>query len=204
MNFHPEKCKVLRITKQNDPILFDYSMHNHVLESVESEEYLGVTIQNDLKWNKHIHNVVSKSYKSLGLIRRHLWQASNKTKQLAYFTLVCPRLEYASSVWDPVNVDYLIRELEMVQRRAARFIFNDWRRTSKVTPMLEELKWQSLETRRLHRRLIMMYKISEKLVEINEEYLTKLNTNTRSAVPGTYVRFSSSKDAMHYSFSPRQ
>ena len=26
MNFHPVKCKVLRITKENDPILFDYSM----------------------------------------------------------------------------------------------------------------------------------------------------------------------------------
>ncbi len=204
MNFHPDKCKVLRVTTRTSRIEYNYSMHNHVLDSVDTAEYLGVTIQSDLKWNVHIHNAVIKGNKMLGLIRRHLWQASLKTKQLAYFTLVRPRIEYASSVWDPVNMTGLAHELEMVQRRAARFMFNDWRTTSSVTDMLNKLQWQSLETRRLHQRLIMLYKISQALVAIRREpYLTEPRRFTRSAGPGTFVRYSCSGDALNYSFFPQ-
>ena len=99
---------------------------------------------------------------------------------------------------------YLIHDLEMVQRRAARFIFNDWRRTSSVTAMMEQLNWQSLETRRLHIRLTMMYKISKQLVAINKEnYLAEPTRHTRSAYPGTFMRFQCNKDALNYSFFPQ-
>ena len=49
--------------------------------------------------------------------------------------LVRPQLEYASVVWDPytqANQD----ELEMVQRRAARFVFNNYSRDASVSEMI--------------------------------------------------------------------
>ncbi|KAI8518876.1 hypothetical protein Bbelb_021330 [Branchiostoma belcheri] len=61
--------------------------------------------------------------------------------------LVRPSLEYGCSVWDPHNKDQVSR-VEMVQRRAARFVCSDYRRTSSVTTMLQNLGWQSLEVRR--------------------------------------------------------
>ena len=45
--------------------------------------------------------------------------------EMAYKSIVRPQLEYASSVWDP-SQDYLIRELEGVQRKAARFVMGDF------------------------------------------------------------------------------
>ena len=77
MNFHPNKCNVLRIsTWTPPPYSFNYFMHNQRLESLDSAEYLGVTLQSDLKWNKHIQNSINKGYTTLGLIRWHLsWQA---------------------------------------------------------------------------------------------------------------------------------
>ena len=46
-------------------------------------------------------------------------------------------MEYATVIWDP-STDTNIRKLEMVQRRAARMVFSDYRRTSSVTHMLQQ------------------------------------------------------------------
>ena len=52
-----------------------------------------------------------------------------------------------------------IQRLEAVQRRAARFCFNNISPYSSVTNMLESLDLQSLQTRRNIAKLIIMYKM---------------------------------------------
>ena len=44
MEFHPDKCKILRITNKLKPIMKDYYMHNHKLETVDAAKYLGVLL----------------------------------------------------------------------------------------------------------------------------------------------------------------
>ena len=53
-------------------------------------------------------------------------------------TLLRPQLEYGSSLWDPPTKSN-INKLEAVQRRAAIFCHSDYRRTSSVTAMMEDL-----------------------------------------------------------------
>ena len=71
------------------------------LKSVSHIAYLGVEITNTLNWTTHIQNVVSKSNKLLGFLRRNLHQCPDSIKAQAYKSLVRPNLEYASSAWDP-------------------------------------------------------------------------------------------------------
>jgi hypothetical protein len=62
MSFHPQKCTVIRIaTNQRHVIPTQYTLHGHTLEVVDSAKYLGVTINEDLQWSKHIDNTVSKA-----------------------------------------------------------------------------------------------------------------------------------------------
>ena len=71
-----------------------------------------------------------------------------------------PILEYASTVWSPyVRTD--IAKLEMVQRKAARFVFNKFSVYSSVTSMLPQLNWQSLEVRRTNAIITMYYKVGD-------------------------------------------
>ena len=46
--FHPDKCRVLRITNYRKPIIFNYTLHDHILATVTQAKYLGVTITNYL------------------------------------------------------------------------------------------------------------------------------------------------------------
>ena len=54
MKCNPEKCYVINISKKSKPNLFQYKLHNHVLESVKDSKCLGVTISNDLDWGPHL------------------------------------------------------------------------------------------------------------------------------------------------------
>ena len=52
--------------------------------------------------------------------------------------------DYASVVWDHFNEEN-IRKLQIVQRRAARMVFLDYRLTVSVLPMLQQLQWPTLQ-----------------------------------------------------------
>jgi hypothetical protein len=62
-----------------------------------------------------------------------------------------------------------IRELEMVQRRAACFVTGNYRTTSSVTQMLEALQWTELQQRRKRAKVIMLYRILNHLVTISPQ-----------------------------------
>ena len=68
MEFHPDKCQVLTISK---------------LQHVDSAKYLGVTVTSDFSWNKHVDNVVNKANGTLGFLQRNLQISSPSLKTTA-------------------------------------------------------------------------------------------------------------------------
>ena len=78
-------------------------------------------------------------------------------KASSYLTLVRPIMEYAASVWDPYHLNDILA-LEKVQRRAARWVMNDYSSYSSVSSMLNDLNWPSLHFRRRINRLQIFYK----------------------------------------------
>ena len=165
MAFHPDKCNVLSISKNKNPIKYNYTLHGQILEHVNKAKYLGVTIQSDLKWHSHINNITKKANSTLGFLRRNLNINSTSVKEQAYKSLVRPSLEYACSVWDPYFTED-INQIESVQRRAARYVTGRQHNTSSVSDMLQHLNWRSLSDRRTDARLTMFYKIVNNKVAI--------------------------------------
>ncbi len=78
MHFHPDKCNILSVTQKQKPIETTYKLHGHSLEKVDSTKYLGVTLQSNLKWDKHINNMTAKANQSLGFLRRNLKKSDLK------------------------------------------------------------------------------------------------------------------------------
>ena len=65
MQFHADKCQVLRITNKRKPIIFNYNQDDHILATVTQAKYLGVTITNDLNWKQHVENITKSANKAL-------------------------------------------------------------------------------------------------------------------------------------------
>ena len=172
MEFHPQKCSNMSASKKDLKLNAAYTLHGHTLENVKSTKYLGVNIQNDLKWDGHIDSICNKANRTLGFLRRNLKIGNKKTKETAYKTLVRPLLEYAAPVWDPSDKDE-IQQIEKVQQRAARWVSHRFRHTSSVDTMIQDLKWPSLQQRRKKARLETFYKYHSGLITINSKYKPK-------------------------------
>ena len=180
MAFHPDKCSAMGISRARKTCATNYSLKGHVLQNDDSTKYLGVELQTSLSWNRHIDQTVKKANSMLGFLRRNLRISNEDTKTSAYRSMVRPLLEYCSTVWSPYTQED-IKKIEMVQRRAARYVTNRYHNTSSVTSMLEHLEWETLEARRTKNQLVMFIKIIHGLVDIPvERYLTPASTRTRS------------------------
>ena len=149
MHFDPDKCFVMRLTHARNITQFNDTLGNTTLQETDSHSYLGICITKDLNWNTHIHQITASANRTLAFIRRNLHSCPINIKTTAYTTVVRPLLEYSSSVWDP-HTQTLINQIEMVQRRAARFCLNDYtsREAGCVSEMLNQLHLHSLKTRR--------------------------------------------------------
>ena len=203
MCFHPDKCSILRVTTAKSPVLHNYSLKGQFLHVDGQSKYLGVDITSKLSWNPHINRIVKKGNSMLGFLQRNLRVKSRETKASAYFTMVRPNLEYCSNVWSP-HTDKAREKIEMVQRRAARYVTSRYRNMSSVTDMLEDLGWDTLETRRAKSQVTMMYKIMNGLVDIPAaDYVTPASTRTRSNHSKKQRQISTSTETYKYSFFPR-
>ena len=203
MEFHPAKCNVIHITRSQNVIHYNYQIYNTTLEVVNSVKYLGIEITGDLRWNKHITNTRNKATGALHFLQRNLRISSTKVKTTAYQSLVRPRLEYAASVWDPYTQGNIDR-LEMVQRRAARWVLGRYHQRSSVGEMLEQLQWPTLQKRRTDSRLLMLYKMRNSLVDINTSAMLKPLSSIASSVnPHRYSLPYASTDIHKPSFFPR-
>ena len=91
-------------------------------------------------------------------------------------------------------------KIEMVQRRAARYTTNCFRNTSSVSSMIDQLQWESLESRRSKIQLTLFFN----LIDIPpDNYLTSSTTRTQSTHSKKYRQFSPSTDSFKFSFFPR-
>jgi hypothetical protein len=145
MHFHPDKCTVVSVTQKRKTISHRYRLHEHTLEKVDSAKYLGITIQNNLKWDKHINTMTAKANQSLGFIKRNLKVHSPAIKERAFKVLVRPKLEYCNTIWDP-HTQLQKLQIEKIQRRAARYVSNRYHNTSSVTYMMSDLNWAPPDT----------------------------------------------------------
>ena len=204
MQFNPSKCNIICISNKQRPPQRQYFFCGSKLEQVDSASYLGITVNSKLKWSEHISSISSKASRSLGLIKRNLWNCPRKVRETAYTSIVRPKLEYASASWDP-HYKKDISTLERVQRKAARFCLQNFSKTASVTDMLSDLKWDTLETRRKKNRLTLMYKLSHNLVDINteEHLIPNSELRTRNSHAFKYRKPKVSKDVFKFSFFPR-
>ena len=118
------------------PSDFTYNLCNTAIEGVRFHtEHLGVYITCTLNWSKQCEEVQKKANRVLVVLQRNIHSVPPKVKERAYQTFVRPITEYAYAVWSPHTAKG-IATIESVQRRATRFVFNDYQRSTNVSSIL--------------------------------------------------------------------
>ena len=120
MELNATKTKEMWISlKKTCPAPEPVSVEGKELQRVQDFKLLGVNVQNDLKWNTHINDILSRAGN-----RIHYQREANLPKEIGlttYLTKIRPLLEYASQIWGGLPA-YLASELQAVQNRSLDII----------------------------------------------------------------------------------
>ena len=190
MDFYPNKCQVLHITKFRHPAQHVYMLHRQALESVGHAKYLGcgiwlyqfliiaylftLDISKDLSWNTHINRITANAKRTLhvGFLKRNIKTQYTDICTAAYSTLVRPQVEYP--------LLYAI-----------------------VTQMQNNLGWRTPEDHRAVARHILFYKIVYGLVAVTlPACILQPNRLTRHMHPLHFIQIPTTASYYKYSFFP--
>ena len=144
---------------------------DHVnLETTHLEKDLGINVDPELKFSKHVEIQVNKANKILGLIRRSYDYMDGEILKYLYVSLVRPHLEFGNAVWSP----RLIKDknlIENVQRRATKLVpdFKD----IPYEERLKRLKLPSMCYRRSRGDMIECYKYTHGQYLVNQDLLPR-------------------------------
>ena len=122
---------------------------------------LGNTLEHDLDFSSHIHNIVTKAKRTASLIFRCFYSKNVQLLLRAYVVYVGPLVEYATQIWSPHTVQ-LITCVEDVQRSFTQRL--PGLADLSYEERLVNLNLQSLEHRRLIADLSLCYKIIHGLI----------------------------------------
>ena len=117
MDLNVLKCKVIKFHRSRNFNNFAYHIEGSPLGCVDQISDLGVLFSSNLDFTSHIDNVINKSLRMLGFVKRSTggFSSINAIKTL-YSSYVRAHLEYAASVWSP-NYMCHINRIERVQRK---------------------------------------------------------------------------------------
>ena len=176
MEFHPQKCHILHFGKKNQH--FKYTIGDNVISPVTEEKDLGVTISQDLKWSKHISDVVTKANRMVGLVKHTFSYMDKDMFMTVYKTLIRPLLEYNPQIWNP-HYAKDITALEKVQRRATKMVpeLSDM----SYDERLKVLKLYPLKDRRLRGDMITTYKIINNMINVPKDTICPISMSRTSA-----------------------
>ena len=97
------------------------------IKMVKEYKFIGVTIDNDLRFNKHVNNTLEKALKRVNILKcmsTKEWGNSVETQRKLNLTYVRSVLEYASPCWNGWVSKTTREKLQKIQNQALRAITN--------------------------------------------------------------------------------
>ena len=187
MSFNSSKCYILCMNRSKVKPTVNYFLDGQPLSLVDSHDtYLGITISSDWHWQNRTSSICAMASRIVNFVRRNIYGCSAEAKATAYTTLVRPLLEFSSAAWD-LHSAKDVHQLECVQRRADRFVMNDYRRTTSATNLLNQLEWSPLSVRRRNSCLVAFYKAVNNLSPVPVGQPRPCSYQTRSYDPLTFT-----------------
>ena len=106
------------------PLILNLTLGTNVIEQVREHRVLGITIDEELKWQPHIDNIckqVARKIFLLGQLRKYV---DIDCRKLFFNAHLMAHINYASTVWSNANEVHL-KKLNSLHRRAAKLILPD-------------------------------------------------------------------------------
>ena len=154
---NPDKCKLL-ITNHIDDITIN--VNNTTIKAEKSVKLLGVTIDNELKFNEHISNMCKKANLKLHALARISHLMDKEKLRLLMKAFIESQFQYCPLIW-MFHSRSLNNKINRLHERALRLVYKDY--NANFEELLEIDNSFSIHHRNLQKLAVEMYKIKNNI-----------------------------------------
>lgn len=197
LKFNKSKCKHIHF---GPFVNTSYHLGENNITKTTEEKDLGITIDDKLKFQQHIHIQTKKANQRLGMINRTFTYMDKDMFLTLYKSLVRPHLEYGSTVWAVIYKKEGI-QIENVQRRATKMV--KIIKHLSYSSRLKYLGLPSLQYRRLRSDMVETFKILNNIDKVGNEYLFPIKESITRGHSKKIYKQHSRTNIRKYSFSQR-
>jgi hypothetical protein len=178
MTVNLDKFKAMllnRFAKTNKEEILDLGC-NTKIKTENSVDLLGIEIDNNLKFDNHIRELITNAAGQLNYLCRQRKYLNPESKKLLVESFIFANFNYCPLVWHFCSQE-LKNKQDMIQKRALRFMYDDY--SSSYEELLLKADKPIIEVRKLR---IMSVEIFKTLNNLNPIYMKEIFTlNTRES-----------------------
>ncbi len=133
LNVQKTKFMIFRTINKRIPEI-ELHIEGVSIERVYEFNFLGITLDDQLRWNKHIDKISNKMSRNIGILNslKHFLPLSTKT--LIYNSLISSHINYGLLLWG-----YSCKRVELLQKKAVRIVCLS-KYNAHTEPLLKYLK----------------------------------------------------------------
>ena len=215
MVFNPDPTKqateILFSSKRREIDHPELRFNNNLVKRVKEHKHLGLTLQPNLSFEKHVLEKMVKAKTNVGIIKHLNRFLPFKTLNQMYKSLVRSHLDYCDVIYHfpPIlhppplgmSLHTLMEKIEKIQYQAGLAVVGAWQGTSRIK-LYENLGWETLSDRRMSRRLLLLHKIKNKETPMYLQEKLPANRSRPVNLPHVFQDIRCRTDRYSYSFFP--
>ena len=135
------RCKLLSLDlpSSSKP---DLNIGSEEITMVNNTKYLGLQVDDQLKWSTHLSNTIKKVSRGIGMLKFSKRYLPKESLIMLYRSLIEPYFRYCCPVWGSCGASALDK-LQKLQNRAARIVTNSPYDASAL-PLIGSLGWLTI------------------------------------------------------------
>jgi hypothetical protein len=193
MIVNPDKFQSFILNRRpGDEQTYTLNFDNKTIQTSPEAILLGIEIDNNLNFNKHIHELTKRAAGQLNFLSRHQKFLNQNSKKVVIESFILANFNYCPLVWHFCTSESL-KKLERIQERALRLLLNDYQ--SDYETLLEKSNKPTLQIRRIK---LLATEIFKTINDLNPSYMKEifeLNTRRNAGVNKLVVQ---SQKSMNY------
>ena len=179
---NPKKFQGIISAKNNANNLVNtpIEIKGKTIYSTKSVKFLGINIENDLKFNDHISSLCKKASQQLNSLYKLNRYLTFESKNVLVNSFIYSNFNFCPLVWH-ITSQNSTRMIEKIQERSLRFLHNDF-----VSSYEELLKLSGKSTMMINRLKTLCTEIYKTLNRLNPSYMNYIFKKSRKRISLRY------------------
>ena len=172
----------------------EINIQSSKINQTDCIKYLGVYLDDKLKWHKHIDYIESKLSAATGALYNLRKYVTQTVLISVYYSLVYSYLQYSVICWGNTTKT-LLHKLQVKQNHIVRILSRKLKRKTKLKPLYEKFKFLNVEG-------VFKLEIAKFMMKLNTNKLPDIFTKNFAKVASVHSHFTRSSSSNDY-YVPR-